>query len=170
MASPTTLFPDASQLFSTNSDFDIVICRTCEHAVHQDHISAHLTSTNHKLPSTIARSIQSSVQQWDHLQDPPDITRWPIYIDLPIPGLTLYEDGLLCLRCEIYISRTSHSLRVHWQQTHGWSPSSHRGRPKPSEITRIQRDIDTNSRPVLCQRIFKQGLTHGGNCNGHHYN
>lgn len=75
MATPTPLFPDASQLFSTNSNFDIVIYRICEHAIHRDNITSHLTSTNHKLPRPVARSIQSSVQQWDHLQDPPDITK-----------------------------------------------------------------------------------------------
>ena len=158
MASTPPRSANASEFFSTNSQFHVVICNTCEHAVRRDNIITHLASTNHRVPRTTARYIEQCVQQWDHIDDQPDITRWPTQIDEPIPGLPVYDDGLLCLRCERHICRTIQSLRVHWQQTHGWSPSSHRGRPKPSEITRIQSDIDTNSRSVSCQRIFKHGV------------
>jgi hypothetical protein len=157
MAQNTPRNPTASELFFTNSEFQVVICRKCEHAVRRDNIITHLTGTNHRVPRTVARYIESCVQQWDHIEDQPNISHWPTQIDSPIPRLTVFDDGLLCLRCERYICRTMQSLRVHWQRVHEWSPSTHEGRPKPSETARIQAEIKTSCQSVLCQRIFKHG-------------
>lgn len=71
--------------------------------------------------------------------------------------MTIYNDGLLCLKCSIYVCRHLKGIKRHWSEEHQWSPGSHRGRPKPSKIADIQAQIDTNSTHVSCQRVFKNG-------------
>lgn len=149
--------PNASEYFSTNAEFQVVICRKCEHAVQKDNITAHLTSTHHRIPRSTARYIEQSIQQWDHIENQPNISSWPTQIEKPIPGLTIYNDGLLCLKCSIYVCRHLKGIKRHWSEEHQWSPGSHRGRPKPSKIADIQAQIDTNSTHVSCQRVFKNG-------------
>lgn len=157
MSHTTPNSPNASEFFSINTEFNVVICRQCEHRVRKDNIFTHLTSTNHRVTRTVARYIANCVQQWEHIEDQPNISGWPTQIDKPIPGLTIYNDGLLCLKCSVYVCRNSKGIKNHWSDAHQWSPSTHEGRPKPSEIAGIQAEIDANRMHISCQRIFKHG-------------
>jgi hypothetical protein len=76
--------PTADQLFFTNTEFQVLLCRKREHGVRRDNISSHLTGTHHRIPHSMAISIEQCIQQWDHIEDQPDISQWPTQVDRPI--------------------------------------------------------------------------------------
>lgn len=147
--------PTASDLFFTSPQLQVVICRKCEHAVRRDEVATHLTSTHHRVPRPVAHHIEVTVQQWDHIEDPPNVQSWPAAVEQPIPGLPVHHDGLLCLRCESYICRSQEVMRKHWQTDHQWAPHRHRGRPKQSDMPQVQSELSRASQPVSYQRVFK---------------
>lgn len=148
----------ASDFFFTNSQFETLICRPCEYAVHYSHIRAHLTSTVHRIPATWAQHIQDTVQQWDCVTDPPNASNWPQQIEEPIPGVTVHQDGLLCLQCKVYTCRQIRSMKAHWLAEHQYQVYSRRGRPTVGQSHIIQDQIEQNCRPVPCQRLFTNGI------------
>lgn len=148
----------ASDFFFTNSQFEALICRPCEYAVHYSHIRAHLTSTVHRIPATWAQHIQDTVQQWDCVTDPPNASNWPQQIEEPIPGVTVHQDGLLCLQCKVYTCRQIRSMKAHWLAEHQYQVYSRRGRPTVGQSHIIQDQIEQNCRPVPCQRLFTNGI------------
>ncbi|KAJ6126282.1 hypothetical protein N7471_010775 [Penicillium samsonianum] len=147
----------AHQLFCVNAQFRVLICQKCQYAVRQDHVKTHLSSTMHRIPSPHAEYIQNIVQQWDGIDEEPEVSRWPHQIEEPIPELPVYEDGILCRKCEVYTCRQIRTMKAHWIETHHYRVQQGRGRPAPTQAQRIQATISANIRPVLCQRIFTQG-------------
>lgn len=148
---------NAHDFFSVNPEFEVLICQKCECAVRPGQVQAHLTSTVHRIPRSAAQYIQSVVQQWDHIAEPLNPDAWPRAIDDPVPGIPVYRDGLLCLRCQVYICREIKGLKRHWRKEHDYRIQPSTGRPTPSKQQAIQGVIADNSRSVHCQRLFTQG-------------
>lgn len=147
----------AHKLFCVNAEFRVLICQKCQCAVHRGQIKAHLSSTVHRIPSSWAQYIDRVIQQWDHIDDQPEVDSWPRQIDEPIPELPIYQDGILCRQCEVYTCRQISTMKMHWLKTHDYRVQQGRGRPTPRQARAIQATIDANSRAVACQRIFSQG-------------
>lgn len=82
----------SSEFFFTNSEWEVLIYRKCECAIHYSYIKAHLTSTIHRVPAKQAQHIQGTVQQQDYIADPPNTSNQPRQIEEPIPRITVYQD------------------------------------------------------------------------------
>ncbi|KAJ5522967.1 hypothetical protein N7513_003291 [Penicillium frequentans] len=74
MSNTTPNSPNASAFFSINTELNVAICRQCERGVRKGNIFTHLASTNHRVSQTVARYIANCVQQWDHIEDQPNIS------------------------------------------------------------------------------------------------
>lgn len=148
----------AGDFFFTNSEWQVLICRQCKCAIHHSHIKGHLTSTHHRVPVKEAQNIQDTVQQWDHIADPPNISNWPPRIEEPIPGITVHRDGILCLQCQVYTCRQIRSMKAHWVAEHQFQAHSSNGRPTVEQARIIQSQIKQHCRPVACQRLFTNGI------------
>jgi hypothetical protein len=49
------------------------------------------------------------------------------------------------------------TMKTHWLEEHNYRVQQGRGRPTPTQAEAIQANINQNSRPVSCQRLFTQG-------------
>lgn len=147
----------ADNLFRVNHEFQVLICRPCKHAVRRDQVFAHLISTQHRQPRSWAQYIQSIVQQWDDIEDPPQVDQWPMVIDSPIPSIRVYDDGFLCTQCEGYTCRQLKGLKGHWRDKHQFTLARHAARPTPAQQQDSDNIIAQNSRRVRCQRLFHHG-------------
>ncbi|KAJ5743532.1 hypothetical protein N7533_010634 [Penicillium manginii] len=147
----------AHELFCVNAEFRVLICQKCQCAVRRGQIKAHLSSTVHRIPISWVQYIDRVIQQWDHIDDHPEVDSWPRQIDQPIPELPVYQDGLLCQQCEVYTCRQIRTMKAHWIEAHQYRVQQSRGRPTPRQEKAIQAAINANSRAVACQRIFSQG-------------
>ncbi|RJE18017.1 hypothetical protein PHISCL_09641 [Aspergillus sclerotialis] len=149
--------PAADDIFVINVKFRVIICRPCQHAIRRDQVEAHLVSTVHRFCRSWAQQIQAVVQQWNPVDEPPTVDRWPIAIDHRIPHIPVYDDGLLYSICERYICRQIKGLKNHWRLEHGFTPASHRGRPRQGQQQEIRDAIAQHQRQVLCQQLFPHG-------------
>lgn len=147
----------AHEFFCVNTEFRVLICQKCQCAVRQGQVKTHLSSTMHRIPSTWAEHIQNVIQQWDYIDEEPEVDSWPRQIDEPIPELAIYEDGILCQQCEVYTCRQIRTMKAHWIEAHNYRVQQGRGRPTATQAQTIQATITANTRPVSCQRIFAQG-------------
>jgi hypothetical protein len=147
----------AHELFCVNAEFRVLICQKCQHAVRQSQVKTHLSGTMHRIPSTWAQYIQNIIQQWDYIDEEPEVDSWPHQIDEPIPELPIYKDGILCQQCEVYTCRQIRTMKAHWIEVHNYRVQQGRGRPTHTQAQTIQATINANIRPVSCQRIFAQG-------------
>lgn len=90
----------ADNYFIRNTEFKIAICRQCEYAVKPREIIRHLTNPNgtYRINQAVAEQIFHIIDdQWIDMDD--DHTTFPIVVQKPILGLTIYQDGLLCSMC-----------------------------------------------------------------------
>lgn len=149
--------PNPSDLFFVDTNFQVLICRQCKCAVRPPQVVSHLISANHRIPRSGAQHIQSVVQEWDHIEEPPNIDRWPRAIDHPIPGLPVHQDGFLCLICQVYTCRKIKGLKRHWREEHNYRLQRTTGRPNPVQQQEIQDTRTHNGRRTQCQRVFTQG-------------
>ena len=147
----------AHEFFCVNTEFQVLICHKCQYGIRRSQVKAHLISTVHRIPSARAQHIHVAIQEWDHIQDEPQVESWPHQIDEPIPELPIHEDGILCLQCNVYTCRQMRSMKTHWLEEHNYRVQQGRGRPTSTQAQSIQANIDQNSRPVSCQRLFTQG-------------
>jgi hypothetical protein len=85
-----------------------LICRKCQYAVRRSQVKAYLISTVHRIPSVWAQHIQITVQEWDHIQDEPQVESWPRQIDDRIPELTIHDDGIMFAMQRIYMPSDTH--------------------------------------------------------------
>jgi hypothetical protein len=83
----------AHEFFCVNTEFQALICHQCQYAVRRSQVKAHLISTVHRIPSVWAERIQVTIQEWDHIQDEPQVESWPRQIDEPIPTPWLNRTG-----------------------------------------------------------------------------
>ena len=103
----------AHKFFCVNAEFRVLICQKCQYAVYRAQVKVHLTSSIHRIPSIWAQYIYTTIQQWDHIDNQPEVEHWPRQVDKPIPELPIHKDGILCLQCEIYICRQIGIIKMH---------------------------------------------------------
>jgi hypothetical protein len=148
----------ADQYFIRNDQFGVAICRHCEYTVKPREIVRHLINRKgaHRISQNVAQQVFNVIDdKWISVDD--NITGFPTHVEYPIPGLTIYQDGLLCKMCpQIY--RSPDSMRVHWSKEHRFSVYSHTGGPRPSEITAGQEKQEDSIQRVVYQRFFRGGF------------
>lgn len=103
----------AHEIFHVNTEFRVLICQKCQYGVRPGHIESHLRGTAHRIPVTWAWYIKNIVQQWDHIDNEPEVDIWPRQIDQPIPELPIYNDGILCRQYQVYICRQTRTIKGH---------------------------------------------------------
>ncbi|KAJ5602289.1 hypothetical protein N7510_011823 [Penicillium lagena] len=149
---------NANTFFQPNNELGVAICRRCEYAVRPREIIRHLTKPKgaHVIPHSVAEEVLTQiVNTWPNVRDEP--TNLPQSVGKLIPGLTIYNDGILCTFCG-YVCRTMESIRKHWRTQHGFSPYDHSRKPRPSEVPAGQDARDQAMRRVVCQRVFYRRL------------
>jgi hypothetical protein len=57
----------------------------------------------------------SETPEWDSVSNNYPVL--PISVEKPIPGLTVYEDGLKCTMCR-EVFRSEGTMRLHWYKVH----------------------------------------------------
>jgi hypothetical protein len=152
----------ADQYFIRNDQFGVAICHICEYAVMSREIISHLINPKgvHRITRRVAQQVFAIIDkspEWIEVQD--DHDPFPTSIDHPVPGLTVYQDGLKCMfpSCS-QIYRSANSLRVHWSKEHRFSAYGHRGQPRPSEAAAGQVKREESIQHVVCQRVFRGGI------------
>jgi hypothetical protein len=65
---------------------------------------------------------------FENLRVGPQVESWPRQIDDPISELTIHEDGILCLQCNVYTCRQIRTMKAHWLEEHGYRVQQGRGR------------------------------------------
>ncbi|KAJ5542578.1 hypothetical protein N7535_005000 [Penicillium sp. DV-2018c] len=137
----------AERYFICNTDYGVIICRQCCEGVRYRDIVNHLTQKNgtHRLTKRLAKQVEQVIHtapEWNAVSETPIV---PQTVVGPIPGLTMYEDGVQCLLRDggtatddgsavndglvcgaIY--RSKESMRVHWSKKHQWSATSRPGK------------------------------------------
>lgn len=84
----------------------------------------------------------------------------PVYVEWPLDQLSLYEDGFLCQLDPDYchyvcrVSKSTKMMKKHWQQAHGWSVGSKRGRPSQIKGQRLEDQCQKAMKRVQWQRFF----------------
>jgi len=147
----------ADQYFICNHEYGVAICRQCEHGVKPHDIVRHLTSAKgiHRISRDIAQQVLDIIEnadEWDSVSNDNPIL--PISVEYPIPGLTVYEDGLQCTMCH-EVFRSTGTIRVHWSKEHRFSAYGHGGKPRPSEAAAGQEKREQAMQRVICQRFFR---------------
>lgn len=143
-------------LFFTNADFQVVICKKCESAIRLSQIVAHLIGTHHGVRRAWAQDIQHAVAQWDHIQDPTPVSDWPHQIDSTIPGIPIHA-GLVCTQCRQYTCRELSTMKIHWRDTRQFRAYKGTSQPSPAQQEQVAETIARNCEKVLCQRLFTRG-------------
>lgn len=149
--------PTATTLFSSHSQYHLLICRQSVHAIQPSGIVYHLTHLPHRLPHAQARALRVEVEtdtQWS------DIQNFPLTLQTPVDGLTVFTDGLWCChssQCN-YVCRDITVMRRYWRQQHSWNPTSHPagGRQTPQKLQKTEDLIQSHIQRVCCQRFFKR--------------
>jgi hypothetical protein len=63
--------PTADELFLRATQFPLIICRRCEHAVRPKQVLYHLTHSQHRIPIAVARQIRQTIDDWDDIEENP---------------------------------------------------------------------------------------------------
>jgi hypothetical protein len=119
----------------------------------------HLTRSPHRTTTVYARQIQTAIAEWDGVEVDINHLTFPVRVDRPIEGLTMYTDGILCTRvpgCG-YVCRSKESLRKHWRMEHSWSPYGLQQGDQLSQSHHnniVQAAIQNASQAVSRQRFF----------------
>lgn len=128
--SDTTEPTIADQYFICNNEYGIAICRQCVHGVKPQDMVRHLTSPKgtHRISKWVAQQVLDMIEkapEWDSVSNNNPVL--PISVEYPIPGLTIYEDGLQCTMCrEVY--RSKGTMRLHWYKEHEFAAHSRGGK------------------------------------------
>ncbi|KAL8626052.1 hypothetical protein Q9189_008267 [Teloschistes chrysophthalmus] len=135
------------QSFYVSSQWRVVICKQCQHAVWPSSVAGHLKGIHHRVSGKEASRVKQEVQESPVIQDPTDFD--PIdHVDKPIPELKVYYDGWTCTTestCNFTALATS-SLKKYCTQQHAGS------RPRTQ-----YRRAGNPSNPwvrVTCQQMF----------------
>lgn len=140
-------------LFTFNTQFNLLICKTCKAACLLDEVCTHLR-TKHPLLSTPERSaLVQSVQQYPALRTQRDLEglQLPAQSILPIAELEAPRpDGLQCLQCS-YIACTVKPMQKHCRTAHGWQNPRRRGRQSRNAAEPV---LQWRER-VWCQRLAR---------------
>jgi hypothetical protein len=107
----------AQEYFRYLPDFRLVICKTCRHAVWPKEATAHLKGSRHDLSPFEARVVLEELKNWPDLYYSSAELDLPRRLDVAIPCLPIYTDGLRCQlddgKCSGYVSRSVDSMKVH---------------------------------------------------------
>lgn len=147
----------SNRYFFFLSEYRLLICKSCKHAVCLSQIRTHLRGKHHELgPKETAAALADIQQKWVDLINNAYELVVPTCVDRPITQLPLYKDGLLCTlepkQC-YYICRNPGALKKHWREVHRWSLSTSGGSGKQKE-ERVQARLQIGRKEVYCQRFF----------------
>ncbi|MCJ1296790.1 hypothetical protein MMC34_008357 [Xylographa carneopallida] len=99
MAAPDGGPDPASKYFTDCPQWQLVFCKTCEHAVWPDKIASHLQNKalGYQIKPGVAQAVQAAIQQWpDLIYRATDLAAVP---DPPMPaifGLKIHTNGFRC--------------------------------------------------------------------------
>jgi uncharacterized C2H2 Zn-finger protein len=145
------------EFFDHLAVYGLVVCKECRYAVWPKEIEGHLHGKHHRLPRKEAQQIAEEIYDWPGLIPFASELEVPFSVDIPIPQLALFDDGLKCHlkpgRCS-YICREKRTLISHWRTEHGWSIMSKRGGSGKAKREKMKREFEQASKRVYCQRFF----------------
>ncbi|KAH0548600.1 hypothetical protein GP486_007856 [Trichoglossum hirsutum] len=127
-------------LFYYYSQYRVLVCKSCQHAVYPKRIAAHLRSDQHKLPRPLSEEIANQYVDND-FADPHTEVVTPEGLIEPIDYLLIYRDGLKCSYCN-YICRATEVMKRHQRRNHNIKV----GRGRRIELKEW--------RAVWCQQFF----------------
>ena len=83
------------QYFIISSQWNVIICVQCQHAIRPEDVLGHLTGFHHQLPKAENDLVKQELAQSTIIQNM--LTFEPISgLDEPIPGLKIYNNGFMC--------------------------------------------------------------------------
>lgn len=134
-----------NQVFTRLREYQVVVCKRCEHAVRPAEILSHLKGPRHRIAYRTAIQIAHAVRQWDGVAANPDEeVTVPTRAQRPITGLKEPQSGWLCVRdpaqCR-YISTSIKTMKNHWKQAHKWVAFGRGGRPRGPYAAYGEREI-----------------------------
>jgi RecQ family ATP-dependent DNA helicase len=158
------------EYFTHLPDFQVIICKECQHAVLPSHIDTHFTAKpQHDFEKKERQRIADAVADINGLIGNEETLRrckfpFPPSTSKPIPALAEpRNDGMQCELetagqvCQ-YICCTTYGIRKHCWEEHGWKSKKKGGRPKKHCKTSQEVPWRTG---VHCQRFFIQGHKSG---------
>ena len=135
------------EYFTHLPDFQVIICKECQHAVLPSHIDTHFAAKpQHGLEKDKQRRIAEEVAEIDRLIGNEETLRrcefpFPPATSKPIEGLAApQKDGLQCKlevegkACE-YICCTVYGIQKHYWEEHRWKSKNKGGRRKKRNDT-----------------------------------
>lgn len=147
----------APEYFNHLIEWQVVICKQCQHAVWPEEVRGHLQGKQHRISRKEADAVADEIEQWPGIIHYRGEFNVPSRIDEPIPELPLYTDGFQCrldtARCS-YICRDEKTLKKHWHIEHNWSIRQKRGGSVPDRKKANKRRFQQGARRVYCQRFF----------------
>lgn len=102
--------------FHYYSQYRVLVCKSCQHAIQPAHITAHLRSDQHEVSRQQSEELADLYKDYD-LADPCKETIKPMTTVSPIDHLLIYRDGLQCKHCD-YVCRSIVSMKKHQRQIH----------------------------------------------------
>ena len=139
-----------SDYFTIYWPLELIICRICSYGVRIDHVATHLRK-QHRFSIARARPLMLTLRRTITTADATPLEA-PDEL-MPIPGLTIYPDGLQCTSC-LYICRRRTDMEAHCRTKHVWKNPHGRGRPRRTPT------FDRSHEPwrtVCCQRLYPAG-------------
>jgi superfamily II DNA helicase RecQ len=140
-------------------EYDIVVCRACQHAVAPAKIAAHFRGSVHRCSREQIRAIRERVKAYSDTISGPAHVEIPLFVEQPVAGLRVCRDGLMCdvapEECR-YICRTINSIKTHIQRKHEKARFGRRGQL----TSRQQAQADDEAplwKSVVCQQFYASG-------------
>lgn len=142
------------QFFHVSSQWRVIICKQCRHAVWPHSVVGHLKSVQHRLSTKEVLRIKQEVQEAAIIQNPAEFETIQ-HLDEPIPELKIYYDAWSCTvgATSHFTALTTSSMKKHCAQQH---------RGVRSRSTYKKPDVHHNPWvKVHCQQMFTN--SHGSN-------
>ena len=115
------------EIFTHFSEFKVVVCQRCMHAVIPSQISSHLTRKHPSTTPQVRREIVTDVEGLHDVATALDQVSYPEPTSEPVAGLPVYSDGFQC-DCG-YICHRIDTIQRHCRNVHGWTNARRPGRP-----------------------------------------
>jgi hypothetical protein len=110
----------ATKYFTRLREYEVIICKECQHAVWPNEVDSHLGGRHHKMKKEERGLVQEAINLlWRGLITEPTQFIAPVEVEDNITELPSYE-GWICRFCA-YITTTEKSLKGHWREEHGWT-------------------------------------------------
>lgn len=124
----------AHKFFCVNAEFHILICQKYQYTVYRTQVKVYLTSSIHRIPSIWTQYIYTTIQQWDYINNQPEMEHWPRQVDKPIPELPIHKNRILCLQYEIYIYCQISIIKIYWLNIYQYRVQQNYSYPTPIQI------------------------------------